>query len=61
LKDGRHFVVEYKGEDRWSNDDSKEKRIIGAVWEKKSQGKCLFMMPKGQNWEAIRNKVGGNA
>jgi type III restriction enzyme len=57
LKDGRHFVVEYKGEDRWSNDDSKEKRIIGAVWERKSQGKCLFMMPKGQNWEAIRGKV----
>jgi type III restriction enzyme len=24
LKDGRYLVVEYKGADRWSNDDSKE-------------------------------------
>lgn len=25
LMDGRMLVVEYKGEDRWSNDDSKER------------------------------------
>jgi type III restriction enzyme len=57
LNDGRHFVVEYKGEDRWSNDDSREKRVIGEVWEKTSHGTCLFAMPKGQNWETIRSKV----
>ena len=34
LKDGRILVVEYKGADRWSDDDSKEKRLIGEVWEK---------------------------
>jgi type III restriction enzyme len=42
LNDGRYLVVEYKGEDRWSNEDSREKRIIGEVWAKRSDGKCLF-------------------
>ena len=54
LNDGRYLVVEYKGEDRWSNDDSKEKRLIGELWEKRSEGNCLFVMPKGKDLEAIR-------
>jgi len=57
LQDGRLLVVEYKGADRWSNDDSVEKRMIGELWEKRSQGKCLFVMPKGKDLEAIRNKI----
>lgn len=57
LKDGRLLVVEYKGEDRWTNDDSKEKRGIGETWEKLSQGKCLFIMPKGKDLDAIHNKM----
>jgi type III restriction enzyme len=56
LRDGRFLVVEYKGEDRWSDDDSREKRLIGQLWEARSQGKCLFVMPKGRDLEAIRNK-----
>jgi len=55
LKDGRYLVVEYKGADRWSNDDSKEKRRLGELWALKSNGKCLFVMPKGKDWEKIRN------
>jgi len=54
LRDGRVLVVEYKGEDRWSNDDSKEKRAVGELWADRSEGKCLFVMPKGTDWEAIR-------
>ena len=57
LKDGRYLIVEYKGLDRWSNDDSKEKRIIGEVWEKRSNGKCLFIMPKGTNLKEINQKI----
>jgi len=57
LKDGRLLVVEYKGADRWSNDDSREKRRIGELWESKSGGTCLFAMPKGPDFEAIRNKI----
>jgi len=59
LKDGRILVVEYKGADRWSDDDSKEKRLIGEVWEKRSKGRCLFIMPKGKDFNAIRQKIAG--
>ena len=58
LKDGRYLVVEYKGEDRWSNDDSKEKRTIGQVWEEHSEGRCVFVMPKGMDFGAIKAKMG---
>jgi len=57
LKDGRILVLEYKGADRWSDDDSKEKRLIGEVWEKRSSGRCLFIMPKGKDWKAIKQKI----
>jgi type III restriction enzyme len=53
LKDGRYLVVEYKGADRWSNDDSREKRELGEVWALRSNGQCLFAMPKGKDWGAI--------
>jgi type III restriction enzyme len=59
LNDGRYLVVEYKGVDRWSNDDSKEKRDLGELWQARSNGKCLFVMPKGTDWNAIRAKVVG--
>jgi len=57
LKDGRVLIVEYKGADRWSDDDSKEKRLIGEVWEKRSRGRCLFIMPKGKDFNAIKQKI----
>jgi type III restriction enzyme len=42
--DGRLLVVEYKGKDYASNDDSKEKKILGEVWAKGSGGRALFLM-----------------
>lgn len=53
LNDGRIFVVEYKGEDRWSNDDSKEKRTVGELWADRSKKRCVFVMPKGKAFAAI--------
>lgn len=44
LTDGRMLVVEYKGEAYASNDDSAEKRAVGELWAKSSQGRCLFIM-----------------
>ena len=58
LTDGRYLVIEYKGFDRWSDDNSKEKRAIGKVWEDKSDENCLFVMPKGPDWNAILAKLG---
>ncbi|MCP4538315.1 MAG: DEAD/DEAH box helicase family protein [Chloroflexi bacterium] len=57
LHDGRHLVVEYKGQDRWSNDDSKRKRAVGELWEKRSNGDCLFIMPKGKQLGEIKAKM----
>jgi type III restriction enzyme len=57
LNDGRYLVVEYKGQDRWSNDDSKEKRLIGSVWGKASEGRCLFVMPQGTNLGEIQTAI----
>ena len=65
LSDGRIFVVEYKGKDRESNEDSKEKALIGELWEKKSRGRGIFLMASstdavGRNVEAqISDKIKG--
>ncbi|MEJ7745386.1 MAG: DEAD/DEAH box helicase family protein, partial [Luteimonas sp.] len=58
LEDGRILVVEYKGADRWSQPDEAEKRIIGELWEKRSGGRCLFVMPRGPDFAAIAGKIG---
>ncbi|MCY2930545.1 MAG: DEAD/DEAH box helicase family protein [Planctomycetota bacterium] len=57
LKDGRILVVEYKAEKDWSNDDSMEKRALGDLWEARSGGRCLFVMPKGRDFEEIRRTL----
>ena len=49
------LVVKYKGEHLYA--EAEEKRAVGAVWESRSKGKCLFIMPKGDNSEAIRGKI----
>lgn len=57
LNDGRYLVVEYKGEYLWDTPDSKEKRDLGELWEKRSGGTCLFIMPKGKDLASIGAKV----
>ncbi|MDR3170677.1 MAG: hypothetical protein LBU17_03510, partial [Treponema sp.] len=44
LDDGRILVIEYKGEHLAEMSDTKEKANIGAIWEKVSQGKGLFLL-----------------
>lgn len=44
LKDGRLLVVEYKGGDRVSNDDSQAKAQMGHLWAKASKGKGVYLM-----------------
>jgi len=57
LTNGKFLVVEYKGEHLWSNDDSKEKKMIGEKWAELSNGKCLFIMPNGPDWNSILAKL----
>lgn len=44
LEDGRLLVVEYKGERDSRSDDTAEKRTIGELWERQSDGKGLFIV-----------------
>jgi type III restriction enzyme len=53
LNDGRVLVVEYKGAHLATGDEAKEKASIGAVWEARSGGRCLFVMPNGKDLAAI--------
>jgi type III restriction enzyme len=58
LTDDKQIVVEYKNAKDWSNEDSTEKRNLGELWEERSGGKRLFVMPKGINdLESIRAKI----
>jgi len=61
LLDGRVLAVEYKGGSAdagwYAMPDSEEKRAVGAVWESRSGGTCLFIMPEGRDFEAIRRKA----
>lgn len=53
LNDGRIFVVEYKGDAYVTNDDSKEKKALGELWESKSSGKGLFLMAEKKDSQGL--------
>ncbi len=57
LKDGRIAVVEYKGAVYRTNDDSKEKDLIGKLWAKRSGGKCVFAMVGKDDMQATLEAV----
>ncbi|MBL0927749.1 MAG: DEAD/DEAH box helicase family protein [Phycisphaerales bacterium] len=44
LRDGQVVAVEYKGEVYRTNDDSKEKELIGNLWAARSAGRCRFAL-----------------
>ena len=60
MSNGKILVVEYKGADRWA--DSKLDRQIGALWERRSNGRNFFLMvslkKNGPSIETqLKNKV----
>ena len=57
LKDGTIVIIEYKGSDRYNNDDSKEKRQLGDFYAGVSEGRCRFVMLNGKDWSALKNKL----
>lgn len=44
LEDGRLMVVEYKGSLLAEGPDTAEKRTVGELWERQSDGACLFLI-----------------
>ena len=64
LTDGRRLVVEYKGALTADGADTHEKRTIGALWEKSSLGKGVFIVVEkevaGKDMRAqLAAKIGG--
>ena len=57
LENGVILAVEYKNSRDCDLPENIEKRQIGELWEKRSNGKCFFIMPKGKDFEAIRQKA----
>lgn len=58
LQDGRILALETKGDHLWSNEDSTIKRIVGALWTERSGGRCVYVMPKGGDQQALRRVLG---
>lgn len=57
LENGKILAVEYKNKRDWYLPDNVEKRQLGELWEKRSNGACLFIMPEGKDFEEIRAKA----
>jgi type III restriction enzyme len=52
LSDGRIAVVEYKGADRISNDDTKRKLHVGSLWEARSDGRGVFLLVGADDYQS---------
>ena len=48
LNDGRYLVVEYKGAHIAEGSDTAEKRTVGELWERRSDGKGMFLVVERQ-------------
>ena len=59
LENGKILAVEYKNKRDWQLPDNLEKRQLGELWEKRSNGECLFIMPEGKDFDAIARKARG--
>ena len=58
LDDGRLLVVEYKGALLTDEPDTREKRAIGALWERESGGESLFLMAeKSVDGKDVRSQL----
>lgn len=57
LMDGRHFVVEYKGEGYKTNDDSQAKRLVGEFWARASGNLFLMAVEKDDQGRDVRKQI----
>ena len=54
---GRVMAVEYKAKHLYDAADAEEKRAVGAIWQCRSAGKCLLMIPTEGDFSGITNVV----
>jgi len=59
LSNRRIIIIERRGETYKTNDDSAEKRLVGDLWAKHSQGNFLFLMAvkKDGNGQGVHQKI----
>jgi len=57
LMDGRHLVVEYKGEGYKTNDDSQAKRLVGEYWAKVTGNLFLMAVERDQQGQDVRQQL----
>jgi type III restriction enzyme len=57
LYGGVTVAVEYKGGHIADTRDSREKKQIGELWARRSEGRCRFAWVENRNWNALRNAV----
>jgi len=57
LHDGRHLVVEYKGEHLRETPDTKEKESLGNLWAERSNGRCVFFLATKDNLDSLEALV----
>ncbi|MDR0735906.1 MAG: DEAD/DEAH box helicase family protein, partial [Zoogloeaceae bacterium] len=54
---GITLAVEYKGAHIAATEDSREKKRIGELWARRSNGRCRFAWVEEKNWQTIREAV----
>jgi len=58
LNDGRFLVVEYKGDHLLNEPSTKEKKLIGELWEEQMKGQGLYLMVvKSKNGLDMRAQI----
>lgn len=59
MQNGLLVAIEYKGQhlSAEKHDDSREKKRIGELWARRSDGRCRFAWVEKSNWQAIRDAV----
>ena len=57
LKDGRYLIVEYKGALWEETQDSLMKQTVGKLWERRSNGKCLYRFVTKETMESLMDGI----
>lgn len=54
MKNGLLVAIEYKGAHIAESRVNREKKRIGGLWAKRSEGRCRFVWVENKNWQAIK-------
>ncbi len=56
-KFGNYMLVEYKGEDRLTNEDTEYKVQLGKIWEQLSEGKRKFYLVNEKSSDEVLKQI----